>query len=125
MPQLIPILFTAAGAATVIPAAAATWLTIISTVAVTAYQVDKAKRMERRARDAYNASLQDRQITVRSAISTRPYVLGTIRTSGALACAALGEFEVLICPHKLRNVQQIQTEIDEITGCGRWNGVLA
>lgn len=33
---------------------------------------------------------------------------------------ACGELEVLICPHKLKKVQQIQTEIDEITdGDGR------
>jgi hypothetical protein len=85
VPQLLPLLFTAAGVLVPAFATTATWLTIASTVGITLYQRDKAKRAEKRARDAYNASLQDRQITIRSAIASRTYVLGTVRTGGAIA----------------------------------------
>jgi hypothetical protein len=55
--------------------------TFISSVVVGKYTSDRA---EDKARRAYNRSLQDRYVTVRSATATRKYVLGTVRTGGAL-----------------------------------------
>ena len=55
--------------------------TFISSVVVGKYTSDRA---EEKARRDYNRSLQDRYVTVRSATATRKYVLGTVRTGGAL-----------------------------------------
>jgi hypothetical protein len=55
-----------------------------TSLAVGAYQADQARK---KARDARNSSFQDRQITVRSAVAARKYVLGTVRVGGALMYA--------------------------------------
>lgn len=87
MPALIPILVSAAGAAGAISTTLAAWLTIASTLTIGIYERDKAKRAEAKARRAFNDSIQDRLITVRSAVSPRRYVLGTVRTGGTLLYA--------------------------------------
>lgn len=87
MPQVIPFIVSAAGAAGVISATTAAWLTIGTSIAVGVYERDKAKRAEAKARRAFNDSIQDRLITVRSAVSPRRYVLGTLRTGGTLLYA--------------------------------------
>jgi hypothetical protein len=89
MPAVIPFLAVIAGPVGLgwIGATAAAWITVGSAVAIGLYERDKAKRAERRARSAYNASLQDRLLTIRSAVSERTYVLGTVRTSGTLLYA--------------------------------------
>lgn len=55
--------------------------TFISSVVVGKYTADRA---EKDARRAYNRTLQDRYVTIRGATATRKYVLGTVRTGGAL-----------------------------------------
>jgi hypothetical protein len=78
MPAAVPIIISLA----------ATYLGTVGTIAVAlaigAYQ---ARRAQKKARDAFNDSLQDRNITIRSAISPRQYVLGQARTGGTLVYA--------------------------------------
>jgi hypothetical protein len=69
----------------------------ILTGALLAHGVYQSERAKKKARDAYNRSLQDRLINVRSAVSTRKYVLGTIRTGGTLLYAdTIGENQVAL-----------------------------
>ncbi|WP_321289227.1 DUF1983 domain-containing protein [Alcaligenes phenolicus] len=62
--------------------------TVALSLALGAYQQSQARRkaraQERAQRDAYNNSLKDRHVTVRSGVSTRQYVLGTVRVGGTL-----------------------------------------
>lgn len=81
MPQAIPFLAYAGATYLGASALAATAISFVASVFVGQHQADKAKE---RARRAYNASLQDRFVTVRGALATRRYVLGTVRTGGAL-----------------------------------------
>lgn len=87
MPAVVPLIFTGLGAAGVIGTTAATWLSIASSIAVGIYEHDRAKSKARDARNAYNESIQDRVLTVRSAVSPREYVLGTVRKGGTLVYA--------------------------------------
>lgn len=57
------------------------------TVAMMGYGAYQGHRQRQKARDAYNKSLRDRTMTVRSAVSPRRYVLGTIRVGGTLVYA--------------------------------------
>lgn len=89
MPQVIPIIFLALAKAYTVYATLFTALALVSSIAVGFYEADKARRD---ARDAYNNSLSDRNVTIRSAISARKYVLGMPRTSGTLMYAdSVGE----------------------------------
>lgn len=54
-------------------------------VASISYSNSQRRKMERRARDASNASLKDRNLTARGTIETRQLVLGRVRTGGAVA----------------------------------------
>lgn len=81
MPAAVPFIVTAAATAAGLAPLAVAALTIVSSIAVSLYEADRAKK---KARDAYNDSLQDRLITVRSGVSPRKYVLGTVRTGGTL-----------------------------------------
>lgn len=53
---------------------------IVTSMAVASYKRDKARQ---EARDAYNASLQDRNLTIRSGVAARRYALGRVRIGGA------------------------------------------
>lgn len=53
--------------------------------AVSSYSSAQRRKAARRARDAYNASLQDRTQTIRGTLVPRQMVLGKARTGGALA----------------------------------------
>lgn len=81
MPAAIPFLAYAGASYLGASALVATAISFVSSVAVGQYQKDK---MEGRARREYNKSLQDRFVTVRSALATRKYVVGTVRVGGAL-----------------------------------------
>lgn len=82
MPAVIPfIVQIGATAFTTWTATQIAVATFLSAVVVGKYSSDRA---EEKARRAYNRSLQDRYVTVRSATATRKYVLGTVRTGGAL-----------------------------------------
>ncbi|MFC3554887.1 hypothetical protein ACFONF_12010, partial [Alcaligenes endophyticus] len=84
MPAAVPVIAAALTKAAIIKFVA----TVAISLALGAYQQSrsrkKAREAERAQRDAYNASLKDRHITVRSGVSTRKYVLGTIRVGGTL-----------------------------------------
>ncbi|HEY0684771.1 MAG TPA: phage tail protein [Steroidobacter sp.] len=85
MPQVIPLIIQGIGA--YITGASVVGLTLASTIAVGIYEYDRAKSKARDARNAYNESLQDRILTVRSAIAPREYLLGTLRKGGTLVYA--------------------------------------
>jgi hypothetical protein len=84
VPQAIPLIFYGLAAAGAITAATAAYLAIASALAIGLLQSRKAKR---KARDALNASFQDRLITERSAVGPRQYVLGKVRVAGTLMYA--------------------------------------
>ena len=81
MPQAIPIIIGAAVKAAGLTALQAALATIGASITVGFIE---RERQRRKARDAYNKSLQDRTITIRSGVAARSYVLGTVRASGAL-----------------------------------------
>lgn len=81
MPAAIPFLAYAGASYLGASALVATAISFVASVAVGQYQKDK---MQERARREYNKSLQDRFVTVRSALATRKYVVGTVRVGGAL-----------------------------------------
>ncbi len=54
-------------------------------VASISYSNSQRRKMERRAREASNASLKDRNLTARGTIENRQIVLGRVRTGGAVA----------------------------------------
>lgn len=82
MPAAIPLVVNAAMTYAEYTAAQVAVATLVTSAVVGKYQHDKAKRDARRA---YNRSLQDRTITVRSGVSTRKYVVGRMRVGGTLA----------------------------------------
>ena len=77
MPQALPIIAGALVKGVLVKAA----VVLATSIAVAAYEQDRAKK---KAKAAYNASLTDRVFTVRSAVAPRQYVLGTVRTGGVL-----------------------------------------
>lgn len=79
MPAAVPLIVGAAGSALGWSALATSLATVGSALAVGAYEQKRAKQ---KARDAYNKSLQDRLVPIRSGVAPRGYVLGTVRTSG-------------------------------------------
>jgi hypothetical protein len=72
-----------AGAATIIYAAELS--TITMALGLSAYGSAQRRKAERAARNAYNANLKDRNITVRGALEARQLVLGKVRTGGTIA----------------------------------------
>jgi hypothetical protein len=72
-------------------AVAGTWLAYAAATFATlnaAYQVHRQRRADRQARNAYNASLQDRQVMIRSGIAPQPLLYGRIgRVSGPVVFA--------------------------------------
>lgn len=56
-------------------------------VAYVGYGVHQRRKAESRARAAYNASLQDRNVTLRGTLQARQIVLGKARTGGVLVFA--------------------------------------
>lgn len=84
MPAAIPLVVQAGLTYAGVQAGVVAVATFASAVAVGSYERNRAKQ---KARDAYNKSLRDRLITVRSAVSPRKYVLGTVRTGGTLLYA--------------------------------------
>ncbi len=84
MPAAVPVIAAAITKAAVMKFVA----TVAISLALGAYQQSRARKKSREAeraqRDAYNSSLKDRHITVRSGVSTRKYVLGTVRVGGTL-----------------------------------------
>lgn len=87
MPAAVPFLVAALGEGGFIVAMGALKTLVITAAVSAALGSYEKSRQERKARDAYNASLQDRLITVRSGVSTRKYVLGTHRVGGTLMYA--------------------------------------
>lgn len=81
MPQALPIIVGAAGAAAGATAVTIAISQILAAVAVGLYERDKARK---KARDAARASLQDRVFTIRSGVASRQYIIGTVRTGGVL-----------------------------------------
>lgn len=79
MPQLIGAALVQLGVSTAVAAVAAYAVTIGASVAISDSQRRKAQR---KARDAYNASLRDRIINLRSAIAPRELVVGRVRKGG-------------------------------------------
>lgn len=78
MPALLPF----------IPAALAYAIEAV-VIAYSFYETQRqAASARKKAKDAYNDSVQDRLVTIRSGVSARKYVLGTIRTNGALLYAS-------------------------------------
>jgi hypothetical protein len=73
MPQAIPLILAAAGVASE--------YVLVTTIVVGVYEQSRAKQ---KAQDAYNKSLQDRIVPVRSGVADRVYVIGTVRVSGAI-----------------------------------------
>lgn len=84
MPAAIPILLGAGAQYLALGKLATLAITIGSSLAVSAYE---RNRLERKAREQFNRSIQDRIITVRGAVAPRTYVLGTIRAGGTLMYA--------------------------------------
>ncbi|MCQ9615947.1 DUF1983 domain-containing protein [Paenalcaligenes niemegkensis] len=84
MPAAVPIIAAAATKVAVAKLVA----TVALSLALGSYQQSRARKKARAAeqaqRDAYNASLKDRHITIRSGVSTRKYVLGRVRVGGTL-----------------------------------------
>ena len=58
---------------------------VITTASAAAYLNYQQRRQQANARDAHNASLQDRYLMVRSATEPRQIVLGRQRVSGPMA----------------------------------------
>lgn len=56
--------------------------TLLAFAATSSYTQSQRRRMQARARDAYNASLRDRTITVRGTLEERDLVMGRIRKGG-------------------------------------------
>ncbi|MGG4604294.1 DUF1983 domain-containing protein [Paenalcaligenes sp. Me131] len=83
MPAVVPVI--AAALSTAVGKFVAT---MALSLALGSYQQSrarkKAREAERAQRDAYNRSLKDRHVTVRSGVSTRKYVLGRVRVGGTL-----------------------------------------
>lgn len=77
MPAVLPLIPLVFGATSVI----ATITSLVLSVAVGAYEQQRAKK---KARDAYNRSLTDRITTVRQSIQPREYIVGTVRKGGVL-----------------------------------------
>lgn len=105
MPAAIPILVSAAASAAEATALTSFVFTASASLVVGAYTRDRAESKAKKAaaaaeeerRNAYNESLADRLITVRSAVATRKYVLGTVRLGGTLMYAnTIGEHQVAL-----------------------------
>lgn len=79
MPQLIVAALVQAGVSAAAATVAAYAVTIGASVAISDSQRRKAQR---KARDAYNASLRDRIVNVRSAVAPRELVVGKVRKGG-------------------------------------------
>lgn len=79
--------FVAAAFATTAATAATVMTYAAFVVTSAAYGQAQAKRQARGARDAYNASLKDRQVMIRSAIAPRTVVYGRARVSGPIVYA--------------------------------------
>lgn len=84
MPAAVPIIAAAAAKITAAAIAKAV-LTLAVTMAIGSYNASRQRKKAANAeRDAYNASLRDRNVTIRSGISTRKYVIGEARVGGTL-----------------------------------------
>jgi hypothetical protein len=81
MPAAIPLIFSQGTALFGWSALTTAVATITSTLAVGMYERQRAKQ---KARDAYNKSLQDRIVPIKSGVATRCYVLGQCRLSGPI-----------------------------------------
>lgn len=81
MPQVIPFIAYAAATYAGASAVATAAIVLVTSIAVAEYEKIQA---EAEARQNYLNSLQDRLIQLRSGIATRSYVIGTVRTGGAL-----------------------------------------
>lgn len=77
----------AAAAAAIITATTAMMIGAGVMLASGLYQRQKAKKAERRARDAYNASLQDRTATLAQADAEKRYVYGRATVGGSVVAA--------------------------------------
>lgn len=64
---------------------AAAWVEVALTVASIAYGHEEKRKQERRAREAHNASLKDRELVVRSAVTPARTIYGRDRVGGSLA----------------------------------------
>lgn len=84
MPAAIPLIVSVAGTAAGWAATTVAIWTVATSVVVGLYERDRAQSKARKARDAYLRSIEDRLITVRSAVKERSYVLGTVRVGGTL-----------------------------------------
>lgn len=81
MAKVIPFIVTAVAYYFNVGPLVQSLLTLASAAAVSVYEKHEA---DAQARNARLASLTDRNFTVRSGIAARAYVLGTVRTGGAL-----------------------------------------
>src|SRR5690606_20603153 len=80
MPAAVPLITAIASSAI-----AKTVLTLAATMAIGSYNASRQRKKAAAAeRDAFNASLRDRNITIRSGVSTRKYVIGDARVGGTL-----------------------------------------
>lgn len=97
-----------------------------ATIAAYAVSGSMARRAARKAdtarRNAYNASLQDRTVVLRSAVQPRNIVLGRDRTSGPLACwfthGSIGQyhaFAVVLAGHECDAVEQVFFNDEAVT----------
>lgn len=84
MPAAIPLLTYAAASAVGLTATTASLLAFGASLVVGAYEERRARQA---ARDAYNASLTDRGVVLRSSIAPRNIVYGEVAVSGPLAYA--------------------------------------
>jgi hypothetical protein len=127
MPAAIPIIVQAVATYIGASAVVATALATASSFLVGSYQ---RRRQERRARDAWNASLQDVQRIIRSGIAAAPIVYGETVVSGPLLFAeSYGQFKrflamvIAIAPHEIVAIDDVIFN-DESIGALDANGYV-
>lgn len=84
MPQFIPVIIYYAAQYF---AASSVWAAVAAAVASYAVSAHKAEEARKRARRAYNASLTDRGVMIRSGVAPRQMVVGRAKVSGPLIYA--------------------------------------
>lgn len=115
----------------VLTAAIQSALQIAAVVGTVQYGREQQRRARNRARDAYNASLRDRYVMVRTAATARAFVLGRQRVSGPVAY--VGSYGanrehlalcVLLAAHEVDAVEAVYFDDERVTLDGSGN-VLA
>lgn len=101
---IIPLVIAALGSAT--------WVQLALTIAVSVYGAAQQRKKERRAKDKYNAGLQDRLITRVATESPHVYVYGRAKVGSAVVAiftsGSKDQYKHLVCVHAAHECDAIE-----------------